>query len=100
MTEGAGKPRPSAVDRSINHELRAKLVRDLWHRGEAASAQQLHAVYPRTTLGTLTYHLNILERDGIVELAREEMTEGGGIERFVVIAGPNAGEAIRRLRLA
>lgn len=86
------------LDQIIGHPIRADLIRHLWHRGGPVSALSFQHDHPDLTLGTVSYHVRVLERDGIARLDRED-ADAGGIERFVVLDGPNSGEAIRRLQL-
>lgn len=78
------------------HPIREALIRNLWHRGEPASAVQLQADQPAEMLAGVVYHPAQLERGGVVERARE----GGDGERFYVVAGPKASAAVRLLGLA
>jgi DNA-binding transcriptional ArsR family regulator len=88
------------VDRVIEHPIRRKLIEALWHSSEPLSAQRFYSEYTdgSTTPATIAYHVRVLERDGILELAWEDGQES--IERFVVLAGPNCSSALRRMRLA
>lgn len=89
------------VDAAIKHPIRKRLIEALWHSSEPLSANRFHSEYvdgEEVTLPTVSYHCRVLERDGIAELDRE-VADGGSIERFYALGGPNSAEAIRRLQL-
>jgi hypothetical protein len=88
-----------AVDRIIKHPIRKRLIEALWHSSQPLSARGFHSEYvdDGTSLGTISYHVRVLERDGVVEVSPAAGEES--IERSVVLAGPNCAEAVRRLGL-
>jgi DNA-binding transcriptional ArsR family regulator len=88
-----------AVDRIVKHPLRKRLIEALWHSSEPLSARRFHSDYgdDGTSLATISYHVRVLERDGVVEVLPAAGQES--IERSVVLAGPNCAEAVRRLGL-
>lgn len=88
-----------AVDRIIEHPIRRKLIEALWHSSEPLSAQRFYSEYTdrSVSLATIGYHVGVLEREGVAEVAREGA--GESVERFVVLAGPSCSEAVRRLEL-
>lgn len=89
------------IDQAINHPIRKRLIEALWRSSEPLSATRFHSEYvdgDKVTLQTVSYHVRVLERDGIAELDRE-VPSGGSVERFYALGGPNSGEAIRRLQL-
>ncbi|MBS1675800.1 MAG: helix-turn-helix transcriptional regulator [Actinobacteria bacterium] len=87
------------VGRIIEHPIRKRLIEALWHSSEPLSARRFHSEYSdgTATLATISYHVCVLEHDGVAEVARVDGDEM--IERFVVLAGPNCAEAVRRLGL-
>jgi DNA-binding transcriptional ArsR family regulator len=86
----------SELDRALAHPVRAELVRQLWHRGEPASAGDLAPAVPDVTLGTVSYHLRTLDKAGVIQ-GHGDAEEAA--RRSYVVAGPNSGEAVRRLWL-
>lgn len=90
-----------SVTQAIEHPIRKRLIEALWHSSEPLSAHRLHGEYlddDSVTLQTVSYHVRVLEDEGIAKLDRED-ANGGSVERFVVLDGPNSAEAIRRLNL-
>ncbi|MBS1845665.1 MAG: helix-turn-helix transcriptional regulator [Actinobacteria bacterium] len=87
------------VGRIIEHPIRKRMIEALWHSSEPLSARRFHSEYTdgSATLATIGYHVRVLERDGVARV--EEVDGEESIERFVVLAGPNCGEAVRRLGL-
>lgn len=81
---------------TIKHPARAQLVTALWHSSEPLSARRYRDDYTEGELAisAIEYHLRTLESGGVVALADER-----GGERFYVIAGANASEAVRGLGL-
>jgi DNA-binding transcriptional ArsR family regulator len=88
--------RDEALEKVLAHPVRAELVRQLWHRGEPASATDLQPAVPDVTLGTVSYHLRRLEDADVVEPqgAAEEAARCS-----YVVGGDNAAEAVRQLGL-
>lgn len=88
-----------AVDRIIKHPIRKRLIEALSHSSEPLSARRLHAEYgdDGTSLATISYHVRVLERDGVAEPAPVDTAES--VERLMVLGGPNRAEAVRRLGL-
>lgn len=72
-----------------------ELLRD---GGEPLTAERFFSDFvhdDRITLAMVVYHVRQLSRDGIVSLGDEN---GGPIEsRPLLLDGPNAGEAVRRI---
>jgi DNA-binding transcriptional ArsR family regulator len=89
------------VVHAMNHPTRRRIVEALWHSAEPLSAIRFHSEYvdpSAVTLGTVTYHVRQLERDGITSLDGSEVSKGYERRRFV-LEGPNSGEAVRHLGL-
>lgn len=89
------------VDGAIKHPIRKRLIEALWRSSEPLSANRFHSDHlegEEVTLQNVSYHLRVLDRDGIAELDRE-VPSGGSVERFYALGGPNSAEAIRRLQL-
>jgi nuclear transport factor 2 (NTF2) superfamily protein len=88
-----------AVAHAVNHEVRSRMIEALWHSHEALTAERFHREYLEdrgVTLQMVGYHVKQLALDGIVQLDGEPANLS---ERPFVLAGPNSGEAIRRLQL-
>jgi hypothetical protein len=87
------------VGRIVKHPIRRRLIEALWHSSEPLSASRFHFEYSdgSATLATISYHVRVLERDWVAEVTPFAGDES--IERFVVLAGPNCAEAVRRLGL-
>lgn len=100
--EGQG----SSLDRALAHPLRKRLIAALWHSSEPLTAGRIEDEYlddEQADLGTIVYHLRVLERAGVVEAADLQGGPAGGPAspvRRVVLGGENAGETVRRLGLA
>lgn len=86
------------VDRAVAHPVRKALIEALSHSREPLFAKRFRDEFTdgSASLSQVGYHVQVLEREGIVKL---EDSEGGSFERFVVLDGPNSTEAIRRLKL-
>jgi hypothetical protein len=89
-----------AVDQIIEHPIRRRLIEALWHSSQPLSARRFHSEYvnDETSLATISYHVRVLERDGVVEVSPVAGEES--IERSVVLGGLNCSEAVRRLGLS
>jgi hypothetical protein len=89
------------IEQTVKHPTRRRLIEALWHSSEPLSPQRFHDEFTdgSQSLSCVVYHARILESDGVAILDREEAS-GGTVERFLVIGGPNGGEAVRLLGLA
>jgi hypothetical protein len=102
----AAEAQGSSLDRALAHPLRKRLVVALWHSSEPLTAGRIEDEYlddEHSDLGTIVYHLRVLERVGVVEAADLPGGPGTGPSspvRGLVLGGENAGEAVRRLGIA
>lgn len=89
------------IERAVKHPIREAAIKALWHSGEPLSAAHLSRDYLKgsESIGTVNYHLQTLERDGVLHLDHEQVLPGS-TERFYVVGGENSAEAIRRLKLS
>lgn len=74
---------------ALNHEARRLLIEALWHSSEPLTLDRFHREYVHEvwpTLPMVIYHVEQLERDGIVELEGSNVAE----KRFFVLGGPNS----------
>lgn len=92
----------SALDQALAHPLRKRLVIALWHSSEPLTAGRIEDEYlddEQADLGTIAYHLRVLERVRVVEAADLPAGPTSPV-RGVVLGGENASEAVRRLGIA
>jgi hypothetical protein len=97
--EGRGSKKRDTVGHAIHHEIRRTMIKALWHSHEPLTAKRFHREFinnKKIGLNQIVYHVRQLVNVGIVQLDSEPADLA---ERCFVLAGPNSGEAIRRLRL-
>lgn len=88
---------------TVGHQTRRRLIEALWHSSEPLSARRFFEEYGgggTSSVSSVGYHLAILEAAGIVKLNHTGNHPDGAAERFYVLGGPNAGEAVRLLSLS
>lgn len=85
----------AALDRALKHPLRKRFIAALWHNSEPLTAGRIEDEYldDGGDLGTIVYHLRVLEGAEVVKAADPPALG-------VVLGGNNAGEAVQRLGLA
>jgi DNA-binding transcriptional ArsR family regulator len=91
-----GEAKESALEQALKHPLRKRFIAALWHSSEPLTAARIEAEYLEddgSDLGTIVYHLRVLEAAGVVRTAAPPAPG-------VVLGGENAGEAVRRLGIA
>lgn len=88
-----------AIDGIVGHPIRKRLIEALWHSSGPLSARRFLSEYvdDGTSLATISYHLRVLERDGITEPVEGDENP---VECSYVLGGPKCSEAVRRLGLA
>ena len=88
------------ISMTLKHPIRRKLIEALAHSSVPLSAQRFRSEYidaGKVTLGTVNYHVTVLEKEGIVN-QHGRADEGSAAQTFVLGDGPKSREAVRLLQ--